>query len=122
MALDSKLKPEDNLWFYFKEGLLNVLGEKEAEVHYRNSRIYYGKRIESVFTKENFPYILPLVDLKKIEKYRFLWEYLKINEFTQVRKTLTGGLQIKRINPISRDFSYVATFSRKEFNIIRKYL
>jgi hypothetical protein len=123
MSLGDKLKPEENLWFTFKEGLLHVLGEKEVEIHNQDCRLYYGNSKEFAHIEENFQYNLPLADLKKIKEYIFLWKFKYINQFTQAKRTLRFGLKIRRVkNDISKYFSDTATFSRKEFKIIKRYL
>lgn len=117
----------ENVSFTFKEGLLHIV-EQEASMHGERSRILYG-RLEDYTSSDGesirlqqFAYILPLEDLKKIKKFGFLKGYVTLNDYTKARRTITGGLEIKRVrNYIERLISQ-AHFSRGEWKTIEKYL
>ena len=115
MSLENKTKinPEDNFWIIFSNATLNILGEKESINHGRKSQFYYGGTM-----KQPYLYILPLDDLKKIKEFKSNSDYEELNEFTEARKTLIGGLIIRR-----KSYGLAeAVFSRREYSRIEKFL
>jgi hypothetical protein len=115
------LNPWEFVWIDFIEGQLNVLGSEEQRIHGRPSRVYYGKNLSpyaSLDPLEEFPYILPLQDLRKLGRY---FGFREINEHTEARKTLSGGLQLRRKRYCFEGFSDTATFSADEYRIIQQY-
>lgn len=110
--------------FQFRQGLLNIVDQEELIAHGARSTLFYG-RTECMH--ENYwpqgLYILPLEHLKKIKNVGFFaWGYVPLNEYTTAKRTITGGLKIRRVNNYSRRSIREAKFSRKEWQTIEKYL
>ncbi|MEM4244632.1 MAG: hypothetical protein QW404_00610 [Candidatus Nanoarchaeia archaeon] len=116
-----KVKPNYYEIIEFKEGLLRILGEEEEKIHNLKSGLEYGKPKTGVEVVSH-PYLVYLEDLKKLKQYIFPWRFKRINEFTMARRTLTLGLQVMRTSHEQKTFSDTATFSRKEYKIIKQYL
>ena len=121
----AEVKPEDNIQINFVEGSLNVLGEKEIEVRGDGNRLHYGMKhygmkhygmkygtFDSPAEYVNF---VPLESLTRLRRFQF--QYKEIDKHTEARRTLTGGLQVRRKGSILN-----STFSRKEFRTIEQYL
>lgn len=127
------LKPEDNIWVHFEEATLHVLGEKEEEIHRERSSIHYGMpkkdKVAIVGTVESKigykPYLLFLEDLKgKVGSWICSLKFREINKMTEVRRTITGGLQIRRksYNGYRKYYTDTATLSREEYKTLAQYL
>lgn len=129
-TLDSikKIEPTDNITIRFKQGYLDVLGEEEQRIHDRESRLYYP-------SSNLGPYFIPLKDMKKLLTFEApiypslssffgpFFGYHSISKHTLARKTLTGGLKLKRkLNGFNESgIKRTATFSKKEYETIKQY-
>ncbi|MBS3053574.1 MAG: hypothetical protein J4469_03655 [Candidatus Aenigmarchaeota archaeon] len=123
------VKPAEFAYTPFKEGFLVGYGKDEEEMH-EGSKLYYGKGEKVVVVRnelteplETFPYVLFLKDLKKLEDSRFPWPYHELNGQTAARRTLTGGLRLRRKSgQLINGFRRTATFSRQDYKTIRRFL
>lgn len=121
MSVDeSVLKPDEQAWIYFREGILNALGGIEQLIHGRQSRIYWGRNLNWYDSFVAFPYFVQLNDINKLEGH-FPGKFHAIDEHTMARIAPEGGLQIKRINNFGRRMSETASFSPEEYRVIRLY-
>ncbi len=119
MSLEEILEPEFDELVNFKEGMLVVPGKDEG-ANQEQARIYYGRytteKIDTVFL-----YMLPLDDLKKVEKDLQTSEFMKVDDNTVARKTSTHGIEIKRVSGTLGYGVSTAVFSKEEYETIRKY-
>lgn len=122
------VRPEDNFYVEFGEGLLNVKGRAEAEAHGIPSILYFGKDIKTRREQARkldteFRYCIPLEELEVLIKAPIPGKFYEINDHTEARKTISGGLEI-RVKPefVSAGYSSVSIFSRDEYDILKKYL
>ena len=114
----TEVKPVDNLWFNFSQGALNVLGKEEMEVHGDLNRLYYGSGIEFGMVQWDVNAV-PFVNLRDLNKLeRFSLDYQKLSFNTEAKRTITGGLLIRRRD----NYKNYSRFSRKEFKTIEQYL
>src|SRR3989344_2825212 len=109
------VKPKDNIQINFVEGSLNVLGEKEIEARGDGNRLHYGMKYGTFDSLGEYVNFVPLESLTRLRRFQF--EYKEIDEHTEAKRTLTGGLQVRRKGSILN-----STFSRKEFRTIEQYL
>ena len=140
------IKPEDNFHVHFKEASLNMIGLKETLTHGRTSRLYY--RIDErpgSSEKINPPYAVefntlkrtfqecPTLDIKaglvsrisqKMNDVLGLeQDYCMVDYFTGIRRTIQGGLEIRRMKPSPmNNFKDRTIFSEGDFNLLKKYL
>lgn len=121
MSEKPKIKPDDYEIIEFKEGLLRILGEGEEKTHNIKSRLEFGKP-KTGTTLESYPYLVFLEDLKTLNQHIFPWRFKRVNEYTMARRTLRLGLQVIRTAHEQKIFSDTATFSRKEYKIIKQYI
>lgn len=113
----AEVNPEDNIWVNLSEGALHILGERENEVHGGGSRLYYGYGITDgrvVWNQGALPFV-HIEDLRKLK--RFSIDYHRLNDHTEARRNLSGGLYVRRRDN-HKDYS---TFSREEFKTIEQY-
>lgn len=107
----------------FKEGVMKIKKESccSGKVDLDRSAVYYGQDRRS-FYKGDHRFILPLCDLKILNEKKFSWKYHRVNAHTEIRKTITGGLKVKRMMESKKDFIIRASFSREEYEEMKKYL
>jgi len=136
MSLELKLDLENEVSFDFKEGRLLLLFPDQAEKNQRKptemSRLQFGRATQPEAIRGSFVYFIELKDLKRI-KNGYPLRFIELNTLTEGRRTLTGGLHLKRKTQqsyfiTSRHFLDTkpifeeARFSRREYKIIKQYL
>ena len=86
----------------------------------KNNRLFYG-RDKKQKDQKVFRYLVKLEDLRKAE---LSLEYQRINISTEARRTIFGGLQLMKneVTPRLKDVTIEANFSRKDYEIIKKYI
>lgn len=78
-------------------------------------------------TPGKFLHSITLKDLKKIQEFLFPLKYKKVDDHTEAKRTITGGLKIRILDPYTRNFMCqqyceLGKFTRQEYKIIRQYL
>ena len=111
---------------YFKQGELFVPDEEGRKIG-EKAFLSYGRGISGY---DEHPYLVFLEDLKKI-MYRgplIYIRYVQIDNTAKAKRTLTGGLKIKRIGGSGlsvyeqqEGVKPTSTFSRKEYKKIRQF-
>jgi hypothetical protein len=120
MTIEKKIEPEDDLFYEFREGIMHVFAEKKE--NRTKSRLEFGGPKEVWGIHKEYPYLVFLEDLKKLQQYTFPWRFKEINDYTVARRTITGGLQVMRTKRTQKMFSDTATFSREEYQTIKQIL
>ena len=94
-----------------------VIPENKCSTPAHESVIYYGRIIPGCKIPQ---YILPLNDLSLVESspVSLRPEYIRVNEFTEAKRTITGKFKIRRID----DPDTIVTIPRRESRLIRKHL
>lgn len=104
--------------FYFKEGILQVPD------HFLNkSLLQYGideRGIDPLISIDH-PYIVYLEDLSFISWFTIPLIYVNIDDNTKARRTISGGLKVKRISKSRKGLKKTSTFSREEYEVIRSF-
>jgi hypothetical protein len=112
MSVEEKVKR-----ITFKEGEL-VLGHEE--------KLRFGNR-GSFAPPRMFLHSVNLEDLKKIQEFLYPLRFKKVNNLTEAKRTVTGGMKIRILDPYTKNaccqqYCELGRFSRREFNIIKQYL
>lgn len=118
MTIENKVKPEDDLYYEFKEGVLYVFADPEEK--YPKNRLEFGRFIGEGFKLEGYAYLVFLEDLKKLNQYIFPLRFKQVNDYTMARRTLGLGLQVMRTKHKQSMFTDTAKFSRKEYKTIEQ--
>jgi hypothetical protein len=118
MNAEPKIKPDTYEILEFKEGLLRIL--EESNVPNFKSRLEFGK--SKTGYQQGYAYLVYLEDLKNLKQYTFPWRFKRVNDYTMVRRTLSLGLQVMRTKAMQSVFTDTATFSRREYHLMRKYI
>lgn len=128
MGLELKLDADakNEFYFKFKEGMLLLFfpDESTRDKPTEMSRLQFGKVLPSR-NQESFPYFISLSALKKMKK-GYPLTFKELDTFTDGRRTITGGLRLRRRLPSSyfleRGLFEETKFSRKEYKTIKQYL
>lgn len=114
MGLTSKLKPKETMTIPFKEGTLYLVGNVADQLE-------FGMKPE-VSYPYIFIYFVYSYDLKKIEQLPESSNFIRLGDGYAEARRHEGGFQIRRVeHPQSKIFS-LSTFSKEEYEIIRKHL
>ena len=103
------------------KSILSIPDYEEIKVHGKRPLIQYGwAETENHYFMR--PYYVHLEDIKKFDLFPPIRKYVlqSINSQTKARRTLGGGLIIKKDRSY-KDTQSTAKFSRKQYNEIRKY-
>ena len=105
-----------------REGILELAVNDNGTVVLSRSNIAYGKDKRHIM-KENGSYIVPLIDLKMFfNEHFFPLVYENVNSCTRAKRTLTGGLMIKRSGRKRENYVNTARFTLEEVSVIKEYL
>ncbi len=115
----------------FRDGYLYIPTEEGMEVYNEEARLFYGpfstwypsrlrdREIKDVYTY----YPIRLKDIKNIGKLGYGWKEVDNTiGMVIIKRTIAGGLKVRR-NATTDPFWYEqAIFSKEEFEVINKYI
>ncbi|MBI2579918.1 MAG: hypothetical protein HYW27_03375 [Candidatus Aenigmarchaeota archaeon] len=108
----------DDFRVHFAEGMLHVVGPEAERLWKRPTTLQYGAAYDKAGHFTDYSYYLGPREIIEILYGRmFSLRYKELNERDEARRTLFGGLIVRR----TYDHSKRAKFSRKEYKAIMEH-
>ncbi len=108
----------DDFRVHFAEGMLHVVGPEAERLWKRPTTLQYGAAYDKAGHLTSYSYYLGPREIEMmLYELGFSPRYKELNERDEARRTLFGGLIVRR----TYEHSQRAKFSRREFKAVMEY-